>query len=253
MLFDRAYVQQAVCTASRASFLTGLRPDSTGSDYPYSIYTVEELLEGNRPSVMRHFMNQGYYVRSVGKIHHVYNEDFTEKSVSAGWGTKYVNFPKGQKKSTLPPYECEDVEDSAYDDGKNTLEAIKTLRRMAKQEQPFFLALGYWKPHLPWNAPKKYWDLYERKDIELAQVKDLPLDAPKYARDWANLQKYNIPKPSNNRLVGDDDYARKMKHAYFACVSYIDAQNGMDGGAGELGFKGRYNCCFYFRPWLASG
>ena len=98
VLFERAYVQQPVCTASRASFLTGLRPDSTGSDYPYSIYTVEELLEGNRPSVMRHFMNQGYYVRSVGKIHHVYNEDFTEKSVSAGWGTKYVKFSKGMKK-----------------------------------------------------------------------------------------------------------------------------------------------------------
>ena len=77
-LFNRAYVQQAVCTASRASFLTGLRPDSTGSDYPYSIYTVENLLEGNRPSFLRHFMNEGYYVRGLGKIHHGYNEDFSE-------------------------------------------------------------------------------------------------------------------------------------------------------------------------------
>ena len=119
------------------------------------------------------------------------------------------------------------MEDDAYDDGQNTLEALKTLRRMAKQDKPFFLALGYWKPHLPWNAPKKYWDLYDPEKITLAEVKDLPIGAPKYARDWANLQKYNIPKPSNGRIVGDDEYARKMKHAYFACVSYIDAQIGI--------------------------
>ena len=85
-LFERAYVQQPVCTASRASFLTGLRPDTTGSDYPYSIHTVENLLEGDCPSLLRHFMNQGYYVRGLGKIHHGYYEDFTEKSYSAGYG-----------------------------------------------------------------------------------------------------------------------------------------------------------------------
>ena len=119
-LFERAYVQQPVCTASRASFLTGLRPDTTGSDYPYSIHTVENLLEGDCPSLLRRFMNQGYYVRGLGKIHHGYYEDFTEKSYSAGYGTSYADSSlKKRTKRERPPYECADVEDEFYDDGKN--------------------------------------------------------------------------------------------------------------------------------------
>ena len=226
-LFERAYVQQPVCTASRASFLTGLRPDTTGSDYPYSIYTVKNLLEGDRPSVMRYFMNQGYYVRGIGKVHHGYNENFTEKSYSTGYGTSYVDVSlKKANKSERPPYECANVGDEFYDDGKNTLEAIATLRRMAAQEKPFMLTLGYWKPHLPWNAPKKYWDLYERHKIPLAPNPSHPKDSPKYSTDWCNLQKYKLPKSPNELLVGDEGIARKMKHAYAACVSYVDTQLG---------------------------
>lgn len=226
-LFERAYVQQPVCTASRASFLTGLRPDSNGSDYPYSIYTVEELLEGNRPSIPRHFMNEGYYVRGIGKIHHGYHENFSEKSVSAGYGTRYVDARLKQlKKSERPPYECADVPDNAYDDGKNTLEAIATLRRMAKQEKPFMLAVGYWKPHLPWCAPKKYWDLYRREEIPLSPNPEHPKDSPEYSTDYCNLQKYKLPESPNHWIVGDPEVARTMKHAYAACVSYIDAQIG---------------------------
>ena len=226
-LFERAYVQQPVCTASRASFLTGLRPDTTGSDYPYSIHTVENLLEGDRPSVLRYFMDQGYYVRGVGKIHHGYNEDFTENSFSAGFGTSYADASlKKVNKSERPPYECADVEDEFYDDGKNTLEAIATLGRMATQEKPFMLTLGYWKPHLPWNAPKKYWDLYDRENIPLPPNPEHPQDSPRYSTDWCNLQKYKLSESPNELLVGDEDAARKMKHAYASCVSYVDAQIG---------------------------
>ena len=226
-LFERAYVQQPVCTASRASFLTGLRPDTTGSDYPYSIHTVENLLEGDCPSLLRHFMNQGYYVRGLGKIHHGYYEDFTEKSYSAGYGTSYADSSlKKRTKRERPPYECADVEDEFYDDGKNTFEAIVTLRRMAKQAKPFMLAMGYWKPHLPWNAPKKYWDLYERQEIPLSPNPEHPQNSPKYSTDWCNLQKYKLPESPNELLVGDEEVARTMKHAYAACVSYMDAQVG---------------------------
>ena len=226
-LFERAYVQQPVCTASRASFLTGLRPDTTGSDYPYSIYTVEELLEGDRPSVLRHFMNEGYYVRGVGKVHHGYHEDFTEKSTSAGYGTSYAD-PAVKKlgKKERPPYDCAEVDDEFYDDGKNTVEAIATLRRMAKQDKPFMLTVGYWKPHLPWNAPKKYWDLYERDEIPLSPNPEHPENSPDYSTDYCNLQKYKLPESPNHLLVGDEEVARTMKHAYAACVSYMDAQVG---------------------------
>ena len=138
-IFKNAFVQQAVCSASRASFLTGLRPDSTGSDYPYSIYTVENLFEGDRPSIMRHFMRQGYYVRSIGKIHHGYNEDFSEKSFSSGYGTRYADTSMNYaEKAEKIPFERGLVDDQYYDDGKNTIEAISTLHRMAKQDKPFF-------------------------------------------------------------------------------------------------------------------
>ena len=228
VLFKRAYVQQPVCTASRASFLTGLRPESTGSDYPYSIYTVEKLLEGDRPSFLKYFMQKGYHVRGIGKIHHGYKEDYSEKSYSAGYGTFYANpeIQKLKKKKEKPPYECAEVSDETYDDGKNTVVAIETLRRMSKMDQPFFLALGLWKPHLPWNAPKKYWDLYDPETIPLSPNPDRPKGTPKYVTDYSNLQKYDIPPPTNGRVVGEDAYARKMKHAYAACVSYTDAQIG---------------------------
>jgi iduronate 2-sulfatase len=226
-LFERAYVQQPVCTASRASFLTGLRPNTTGTDYPYSIYTVENLLEGDRPSFLRYFMNEGYYVRGVGKIHHGYHEDFTEDSYSAGYGTKYLD-PRMKKwsKKDRPPYEFAEVEDDFYDDGKNTIEALATLQRMANQKKPFLLTVGYWKPHLPWCAPKKYWDLYKDTEIPLSLNPAHPKDSPAYSTDWCNLQKYKLPVSPNELLVGDQSVARTMKRAYAACVSYVDAQIG---------------------------
>ncbi len=226
VIFERAYVQQPVCTASRASFLTGLRPDSTGSDYPYSIYTVEELFEGDRPSIPRYFMNQGYYVRCLGKIHHGYEEHFTERSLQR-WLPQYADkninkWPKNKR----PAYECLDVPDETYQDGYHTAEAIKTLERMAEQDRPFFLGLGLWKPHLPWNAPKKYWDLYDPKKIPLAENPDHPSGSPEYSTDYCNLKKYKLPKSPNHLVVGDLDVARRMKHAYAASVSYMDANVG---------------------------
>ena len=97
---------------------------------------------------------------------------------------------------------------------------------MAKQAKPFMLAMGYWKPHLPWNAPKKYWDLYERQEIPLSPNPRHPQNSPKYSTDWCNLQKYKLPESPNELLVGDEVVARTMKHAYAACVSYMDAQVG---------------------------
>ena len=225
-LFARAYVQQPVCTASRASFLTGLRPNQTGSDYPYSIYTVEELFEGDRPSIPMHFMNEGYYVRCLGKIHHGYKEHYTEKSFSARL-PKYTNSEMNKlKKSERVPYESGDVADESYQDGANTLEAIKTLRRMAQQEKPFFLGLGFYEPHLPWCSPKKYWELYERNKIPLSPNPDYPENGKEYASTMGNLEKYKIPESPNHRVIGDQDLARLMKHAYAASVSYMDANVG---------------------------
>ena len=236
--FNRAYVQQAVCAASRASFLTGLRPNTTGSDYPYSIYTVEELLEKDHPSIMRYFMNRGYYVRGLGKIHHGYVEDFTEPNFNSR-KPNYVNPESNQLKGMdRPPTEVPDVDDNAYRDGENTTEAINTLHRMRNQDKPFFLAVGYYKPHLPWCAPKKYFDLYDPEDIPLADHKFLPENAPEYATGFGNLNKYELPDNDDDAGIFSDSRARELKHAYAACVSYIDAQVGkLLDELDELGLK----------------
>ena len=224
-LFNRAYVQQAVCAASRASFLTGLRPDATGTDYPYSIYTVEELLKKDRPSLLRHFMNEGYYVRGLGKIHHGYREDFSEPSYDSRKPNYYNPESNRLTGNDRPTFEIADVEDHAYKDGANTDEALATLHRMSQSDKPFFLAVGYYKPHLPWCAPKKYFDLYDQEDIPLAPNKYLPENAPAYARAHSNVAKYEPPHDGGGALI-PDHRARDLKHAYAACVSYIDAQVG---------------------------
>ena len=81
------------------------------------------------------------------------------------------------------------MNDDFYDDGKNTLVAIETLQRMSKQDKPFFLAIGYWKPHLPWNAPAKYWNMYDRGELPISENPQHPKDSPDYSTDYCNLQK----------------------------------------------------------------
>ena len=226
-LFERAYVQQAVCCASRASFLTGLRPDSTGSDYPYSIYTVEELIEGWAPTFPRHFYNEGYYVRTLGKIHHWgYEEHFTEDSLNPNpprYADPAINT---LKKSERPPYERADVPDETYKDGMTTAEALRTLGRMAKQEKPFFLGVGLFQPHLPWCAPEPYWALYDEVTFPLSPNPGHPEGSPEYSAISGNLQKYKLPESPNGLVVGDEDVARTMKMAYAASVSFVDGNVG---------------------------
>ena len=123
---------------------------------------------------------------------------------------------------TGPAYECADVPDKTYTDGVIADEAIAALRKM--KDRPFFLALGFLKPHLPFIAPKKYWDMYDRDRIPMAANPFAPKDAPKIAlTNWGEMRAYHdIPK------VGPltDEEARTLKHGYYACVSYIDAQLG---------------------------
>jgi arylsulfatase A-like enzyme len=123
---------------------------------------------------------------------------------------------------TGPSYECADVPDSEYSDGAIADAAIGMLRRA--KDKPFFLAVGFLKPHLPFIAPKKYWDMYRREEIPAAPNPFPPTDAPKLAlTDWGELRAYeDIPRAGPLT----DEKARLLKHGYYACVSYIDAQIG---------------------------
>ena len=249
--FYRAYCQQAVCSPTRSSLMTGTRPDTT------KVWDLETHFRAALPNVVtlgQHFKNHGYFVQGMGKIYHgslddaptwsvpwqssrgqayglpenlaLNNRQSAAPAVAGGSGKK-----SGKKKqeptprnSRGPAFEGADVPDDTFTDGQNAKLAVATLGVMAKQQQPFFLALGFSKPHLPFVAPKKYWDLYDPAKIQLAPNKFRPKDAPDYAiQPGGELRNYHgIPEGSI-----PDDLARQLKHGYYAAISYMDAQLGL--------------------------
>lgn len=227
LVFNRAYCNIPVCGASRASLLTGARPTRnrfidarTQKDYDYpEAISLPMLLKQN-----------GYTTISNGKIYHHKTDD--ESAWNEIWQPDVLwNYalPESQeiRKNTKRglPFEVAQVQDSVYRDGKIALKVIKDLQILKNGKQPFFLTMGLMKPHLPFNAPKKYWDLYDIESIELPESYMQPESTPKQAfHKYGELRQYeNIPKK------GDipEDLAKKLIHGYYACVSYIDAQIGL--------------------------
>lgn len=258
MVFRRAYCQQAVCSPSRSSLMTGTRPDTT------KVWDLTTHFRKALPEVVtlgQHFRENGYFVQGMGKIYHGGLDD--PQTWSVPWQTpkaaKYAlpenvaldsrnrgdaadtGKAKTSKKSQAesqadpdgpqpsgfnvrgPAFECADVADDTYQDGKVAELAMATLRQRSQQQEPFFLAVGFIKPHLPFIAPKKYWDLYDPTKISLAPNRFRPKDAPDYAvQPGGELRNYHgIPEGSI-----PDDLARHLKHAYYAAISYTDAQVG---------------------------
>ena len=237
LVFERAYCQQAICMASRASLLSGYRPD-VGEIYKNgSLYKcVPDAL-----SLNRHFLANGYATQSIGKVYHHKSDETVGWSrgayhpkgdwVGRGYLTEAAKAcvkeydernPRAKRSGMGPAFECADVADNAYSDGLIADKAVEALNEL--KDGPFFLAVGFHKPHLPFNAPKRYWDLYDPFAIPLAKNPFLPKDAPKIAlTSWGELRGYHgMPR------TGDmpDDLARQLIHGYLACVSYTDAQIG---------------------------
>jgi iduronate 2-sulfatase len=246
ILFERTYCQQAVCGPTRASLLTGKRPDTT------KVYDLKTHIRTTMPDVVtlqQHFKNNGYFSEGMGKLFHAGLEDEASYSIPHRYpqGDIYAleENLKQQKeggkpgsetseeagKMRGPATEAADVPDEAYQDGKMTQMAIESLNRLApkakakseKEGQPFFLGLGFRKPHLPFCSPKKYWDLYDSSKIPLPYP-EKPKNAPDIAfTNWSELRKYSdIPD------VGKCDEAktRELIHGYYAAVSFMDAQVG---------------------------
>tara|TARA_R110000868_G_scaffold103161_1_gene284152 strand:+ start:2110 stop:3525 length:1416 start_codon:yes stop_codon:yes gene_type:complete len=227
LVFNRAYCNVPVCGASRASLMTGARPTrkrfidahtKKNEDYSKAI-SLPMLLKQN-----------GYTTISNGKIYH-YNKDDASAWDEMWQPDKLWGYalPESQaiRENTKRglPFEIAKVHDSVYRDGKLALKVIKDLNKLKESNQPFFLTMGLAKPHLPFTAPKKYWDLYDRDAIELPESYIQPKTTPKQAfHKYGELRNYeNIPKK------GDlpDDLAKELIHGYYACVSYIDAQIGL--------------------------
>jgi arylsulfatase A-like enzyme len=241
-LFERAYVQQAVCSPSRTSLMTGCRPDTT------RVYDLKTHFRDILPDVVtlsQNFKQAGYHAQGLGKIYHNGLDDKASWSVphwTPGGGGPYAikenqelvakkradaNRQKltgdALRRATLgPPYESADVADNAYADGRTAEEAIRVLGQL--KEKPFFLAVGFNKPHLPFIAPKKYWDLYKPEDINLPADREAPEDYPLIAgTNWGELRSYH-------GMQGDgplaEQTARTLIHGYYAATSYTDAQVG---------------------------
>lgn len=237
VLFNNAYVQQAVCSASRASILSGVRPNTTGVDYPYSKYFMNEFWPAH-PMLAEYFEQNGYYAHTFGKIHHggpsdKLKTDHFKPKTGLNTGKFYAlpeNIEKGGargRSQETPPYESADVPDEAYIDGLLAQEAVKVISNQKEAKEPFFIAVGFNKPHLPFNAPKKYWDLYEDSEMLLAPNQYHPKNSPSYSATHNSLERYaglNYFNAPNHVLP--DDYQRKLIHAYAACISYVDAQVG---------------------------
>lgn len=240
--FLRSYCQVPVCGASRASLLTGTRP-TANRFLGYDTWAERDL--PGALSVAEHFRNNGYHTISNGKVFH-HRADCRNSWSEDAWhpAGNWRNYmlEENQKlnlqkpKLAGPAYECADVTDNAYFDGKIADKAISDLRRLKDVDAPFFLALGFLKPHLPFNAPKKYWDMYKADDIDLADNPFRPKGAPDAAlHNWGELRNY-YGIPAKGPLP--EELARKLVHGYYACVSCTDAQIGrVIAELGRLGLR----------------
>jgi len=257
-VFMNNYCQQAVCAASRMSMFTGLRPDTTGVT---DLKTDLRVHLPDAKTMQQVFKENGYETLGCGKVMHgSKNEDPPSWSVpfmhdenliyADGWKIPadlqyqaeeiHAAFAQVEKENikgwkqkkdravelgARPPFECIDAPDDAYADGAMATWSIEQIHELSKENKPFFITVGFHKPHLPFVAPKKYWDLYDRADIHPAPIQTPPEGAPDYAgHTWGEMRGYtSIPKGKGPLPL---ERHAELIHAYHACVSYIDAQVG---------------------------
>lgn len=252
-VFENHYVQVPTCGASRCSILTGMLPSSRELLSNSAIAKImADAPEGEKPeSFVHHLKRNGYYTVGIGKISHsvdglVYGYEESPEGAKAEmpyswdemlfnpgkWGTgwnAFFGYADGSnrqgKKKQVKPYEAADVADEGYPDGLSTQLAIEKLKELAAKEEPFFLGLGLFKPHLPFTSPKKYWDLYKREDIPLSNAPGLPENVSMSSlQSSGEFNQYALGEEKaglDHQL--SDEYARKLRHAYYAAVSYTDA------------------------------
>ena len=261
--FTNAHVQQAICAPSRVSLLTGLRPDLTEV---WDLETQMRDRNPNILTLPQHFKNNGYKTVGMGKIFD--NRSVDKGLDKPSWSVPYIRvnvdhpvhgnnitgFQSTENKRILsqlrdqaladgipnremwqylrskykPSTESFDISDDGYFDGALALEAVNQINKLADNNEPFFIAVGFQKPHLPFVAPKKYWDMYDRSQVQLAGYQ-------KWARGTVKLVYNNngemrsytdIPESFDQNGLINIDKQRELIHGYYACVSYIDAQVG---------------------------
>lgn len=228
LLFQRAYCNFAVCGASRASMLSGLYPLHRKRFTSYKTY-----LQDDAPGVKtlpQVFKDAGYTTLSNGKVFHHPDDTETRSWSEPAWKPKggkergiHAQLPETNAKLSERGrgyiVEKADVPDNAYGDGKLADKVISDLGRLKEAGKPFFLTCGFVKPHLPFYAPSKYWDLYDQDKLALADNRFFPRNAPESElRGSTEYKSYYL----GDLEVGSDQWHQTMKHGYLACVSYVD-------------------------------
>ena len=250
--FNNAYSNQAVCGPSRYNLLMGARSTSTGL---YDFGREFRHVYPNAVTLPQHFMNAGYHTESMGKVFHIGHGNTNDE---ASWSIphfkekviEYVDPKSTGRKLTreeaffqntsmyikdTPPvhelprgaaWESPDVLDDAYADGRVANHAIDRLRKLKnKSDQPFFMAVGFARPHLPFSVPKKYWDLYDPKDMPMPEYEKAPEGSPDFTKKRGHEMANFFPIPTRQDVY-DNDLKRKLIHGYYASISYMDAQLG---------------------------
>ena len=252
-VFRNHYVQAPTCGASRFALLTGIRPRSNDHLSNEAFVRLLPGEEQQRPESFAHlFRRNGYYTAAIGKVSHypdgrIYSYEgegdgraempFSWDEVSGPsdkWGTAWNAFfgyadgtNRNQRRGVAPAYEMADVPDTGYPDGLIAAAAVDKLGEL--KDRPFLLAVGFLKPHLPFTAPQRYWDLYNPDTIALSPNPDAPVGHNPASVHDSNEMFGNYGHPVERGGAGrrvDDEYARTLRHAYFAAVSYVDAQVG---------------------------
>lgn len=248
-LFERAYCQQAICHPSRTSLLTSTRPDTNGITHNFVSFRD---LNPDLITLPRHFRDHGYQTYAYGKIFHRGGDDLEQsftgrpklfrlglpkpvpfadpKNVERRkeqYHKMFEKYGEAAKKglSSGPAYESADTPDTTYRDGYHAAGAAAHLREFAKTKDPFFLALGLYKPHLNFVAPKKYWDLYDPKKLPAGTYSPSPKNGASMGLHASFELRVREGIPKTGPI--DEDLSRTLFHAYLACASYIDAQVGL--------------------------
>ena len=265
-MFSNNYCQQSVCGPTRASLMTGMRPDHT------KVWDLKTQMRDVNPDIVtlpQYLLTQGYNAVGTGKIFHP--SSAIKKIDPVSWNLPYLEAQPGDYANGLgkpannqyqkpenrafflvkrervkqedddmptsikgPSIENYDVPDDAYEDGVITLKAKAQMVKMHKDQKPFFLAVGYHKPHLPFVAPKKYWDMYDRAAMPLASFQEHAENAPEIAyhrsgelRNYTDIPAFAMFNEPGNHLRLKAEKQLELIHGYYAAVSYMDAQVGI--------------------------
>ena len=213
-LFNRAYCQYPLCNPSRTSILTGLRPHTNGVidnaiDYRDKI--------PNAVILPQQFKDHGYYTQAIGRVLHIHELQNDQRAWSArSWGPAWTSIDR----ASTPSWNAIDAADDELRDGRTAEKVAEVLAQV--QNHPFFLAVGFYKPHLPYNAPQQYFDLYDSKTFNIHTDATTPENVPRIARtNWNEIRAYE-DVPDGNTPISQEKIL-ELTRAYAASVSYTDA------------------------------